>query len=443
MSASGIPVFAGSERNVTKRSMSKTRRWSWMVSGWFEPAELAADHGGTACMTLGCSDDFVAVRLGFANVSTQPWRITQAIGRPSSSFNDYVTPTGDAAWTTFTTCGGGMDSNDIVARNDGPTEIDVKGLDQTPARIRWTWTDWAPLRSLSADPATGMRVLMLRALVPSSQTVTFANGQLRMFTGNPALNHGHDTLIGGLKFNIDMVSDPEHHQNPSTQTWIDNQLAGGTLFPMVQFLTHKRGVSGIVAGDSHAQGTSTTEQFSSFIYRATGLMNQAYPNIIPFSMTNCAVGGLASEEFFARFQALITAVQPSYAVLPGWTFNDKTGDVKADQTAMDIFFARLLNTMEMCEANGIQPVVLTPFPRNADAMTDVQLRPWHWLRRRLLALRDSGATVIDTTAILGQQENGAFDGTYRPSMSDDQMHPNDDGHLAVARALANTVRLFI
>ena len=444
MSFSGIPVFSGADRAATRRTLRRTRRYSWMVSGWFEPEALAADGGGTACMTVGCADDFVAVRLGFPNVSREPWRITRAIGRPSNGFNDYATPTGDSPWTTFTTRNGGLESDDIVAGDDLPVEIDVRAVDDTPlvraAGVRWTWTDWTPMRSLPPDPATGMRVLMLRALVPSSQTVTFANGQLRGFTGNRTANRGHDVMIGGLKFNIDAVTHTDRDPSVSTQTWIDNQLGPGTLFPMVQFLTHRPGLSGIVAGDSHAQGTSTTEQFSSFLHAATTTLGLEYLNNIPFSMTNCAVGGLGSESFFARWEALLNAVRPSYALLPGWTFNDETGDVKADQTAMDLFFARLLNAAEICEARGILPIILTPFPRDAGSMTPVQQGPWRWLRDTLLALRGSGAVVIDTSAILGNQQNGVFDCTYRASMSSDQMHPNDDGHAAIARAIMQTIK---
>jgi hypothetical protein len=208
----------------------------------------------------------------------------------------------------------------------------------------------------------------------------------------------------------------------------------------VQFLTHKPGISGMVTGDSHAQGTSTTDQFSGFLHAATGILGQTYLDNIPFSMTNCAVGGLVSEEFFARFESLIRAVQPSYAVLPGWTYNDSTGEIKADQTAMNIFFARLLSVVEMCESNEILPIILTPFPRNTEAMTEVQLRPWRWLRENLLALRNSGTIVIDATSILGRQHNGVLDGTYISSMSDDQTHPNDGGHIALAKAIAQTVR---
>ncbi len=246
-------------------------------------------------------------------------------------------------------------------------------------------------------------------------------------------------MIGGLKFNIDMVSQPDAKQQGSTQTWIDNQLTPGTMFPMVQFLTCKPGISAIVTGDSHAQGTSTTEQFFSFMFAATTALGEAFLHRIPFSMANCAVGGMGSEEFFARLAMLIQPVQPSYVVLPGWTYNDATGETKADQAAMNIFLARLLTAAESCTVSGSLPVIVTPFPRNADAMTPVQLTPWHWLRKTLLDLDDSSIVVIDATSILGHRVNGIFDGTYLPSTSVDQMHPSNDGHVRVAQALVDTL----
>jgi hypothetical protein len=148
---------------------------------------------------------------------------------------------------------------------------------------------------------------------------------------------------------------------------------------------------------------------------------------------------MGSEEFFARFEALLPAVRPSYAALPGWTYNDKTGDIKADQTAAELFLARLLSAIELCEANGIIPIIFTPFPRDAKSMTEVQVKPWRWLRDAALALRSSTVIVIDASAILGQQEQSQFTGTYKPGASDEEVHPNDAGHNALAQALANTI----
>ena len=76
-------------------------------------------------------------------------------------------------------------------------------------------------------------------------------------------------------------------------------------------------------------------------------------------MTNYGMGGVSSGEFFARFEMLNQAVRPAYAVLPGWAFNNRVTDVSADQAAMDIFFPRLLASLDLCALHGIRPIIMT------------------------------------------------------------------------------------
>ena len=343
-----------------------------MISGWIRPDALGPEGGGTACLALGCPDDFHAVRLGFPNVTTRPWTLARVIGCASSSFNDYVHPTGDARWTPFTLAMQGRDDDRIVTRPDAPTVITVAGNTEDAAtgetaNPAWTWTDWVPLAGKVADPATGMRVLMLRALVPGEQTICVANGQLRGLTGNIGLNGGFDYFTGGLKRNADRVCDPQGSEN--VEQWRHNALANGSVFPMVQFATRTPGLVAICTGDSHHQGTSTSEQFTGFLYRAMTRIGRPYVGTMPVGMVNCAVGGLTSRQFFPRMQELLTAVRPSFAVLPGWSYNDRTGPAHADEAAADVFLARLTCAAEACIDTGVKPVLLTPFPRNRQAMT--------------------------------------------------------------------------
>jgi hypothetical protein len=424
--------------------LRKTRQISFMLSGWVRAARLGPKGGGTTALTIGCPDDFHAVRLGFPNITPDPWAITRVIGRASTTFNDYVNPTGGGAWTSFTFAMDGRADERIVTRPDAPTRIIVAGNAPDPATGEaaepvWTFTDWVPLASLPPDEASGMRVLMLRALVPSEQLVCYANGQLRALTGNAALNGGYDCFIGGLKHDYDRVSDPAKSARDTTAQWHDNQLVSGGMFPLVQFLTTRAGIVGMATGDSHHQGTSTTEQFSNFLFRATARLGAASVAVMPFGMVNCAVGGLSSPRFFARLDALLPIVRPSYAVLPGWTFNDRAGPEHAGQTVMALFLARLLASVERCRRLGVEPVILTPFPRDAASMTPVQLGPWHLLRQSLLGLRRQGTIVLDATSVLGRQTGGVFDGTYLPGMSRDAIHPNDAGHAAVATLLAEAL----
>jgi hypothetical protein len=122
-------------------------------------------------------------------------------------------------------------------------------------------------------------------------------------------------------------------------------------------------------------------------------------------------------------------------VLPGWTYNEMDGVVHADQAADDLFFARLLMTAETCARAGAIPIFLTPFPRDPGGMTPVQVAPWRKLRKSILALRETGAVVLDATTLLGHQTAGVLDGTYLPQFSLDRAHPNDAGHAVLARAL--------
>jgi hypothetical protein len=435
----------GGRRAQQALVLPRTHRISWMISGWIGPVELGPDGGGTASLTIGCPDEFFAVRLGFANTTATAWIISKAIGCASSSFNDYVNPTGKGSWTPFTFVNKGADDDRLVTRPTNQVAINVSentidlstGRTSNPA---WTWTDWTPIRSVDPDPATQMRVLMLRALIPSGQTVCFANSQLRKLTGNAELNNNFDYFTGGIKFNFDKVTDPSSSSNDATRTWLDNQLASGSLFPIVQFLTKNAGIVGATTGDSHHQGTSTTEQMTNYLYRATTQLGNNYIGEIPFGMVNCAMGGLTSDEFFPRLLALLPAVRPSYVVLPGWSYNDRTGVAHADQSAIDLFSARLIQTVECCQQCGIVPILLTPLPRDAEAMTPGCLEPWRDLRQTILNLRRAGVIVIDGLPLLGAVDDGEYNGVYLSPMSDDGAHPNNSGHAAIAGELMSVLQ---
>ena len=243
--------------------------------------------------------------------------------------------------------------------------------------------------------------------------------------------------MGGLKRNRDRVTTPAGRD--SAAAWRHNGLANGSLFPLVQFATAVPGIVAIGTGDSHHQGTSTTEQFSGFLYRTMTELGRRHFGRMPVGMVNCAAGGLTSEQFFPRLEDLLRATRPSFAVLPGWTYNDRSGGVRADATAVERFLARAIRSAEICGEHGVHPVFLTPFPRNRDAMTPIQLAPWNRLRQTLLAMGRAGATVIDATPLLGSAQDGAFDGTYAASRTVDGMHPDDRGHDAVAAVLTDAI----
>ncbi len=413
--------------------MKVSRRTSYMISGWIETAHLTAGDGGTACLTIGCPDDFYAVRLGFPNISSQAWRLSKVIGCAADSFNDFVRPSTDCKWIPFKQ---GKSGSEPTLNVDGAgTDEIVVGprLNPDTTDVAWTWTDWAPIASGPASANDGLRVLFLRGLVPSGQTISYAAGQMRAVLGNTAVNNGFETFIGGIKFDFDRVNDLISEE--PRLAWLENQLVTGSVFPIVQFLTRSGGLTGLVVGDSHQQGTSTTEQFTGFAYRAVTKAMWNHLGSIPLGLVNAAVGGLTSAQSFRRMLELIDEVQPAYAILPGWSYNDEVNGVRAGRTAMEQLFARLLMAIEHCEARGVQPVILTPFPRDADSMGPEQTEPWRWLRSEILEMARRGATVIDATALLGQPSLEGFDATYRSDFTTDQMHPDDAGHSALGDLL--------
>ena len=108
-------------------NLRRTRRISYMISGWFDTVALPKGGGGTAALAIGCADDFVAVRLGFVNMTNNAWTIRKVIGCASWTFNDYINPTGNAEWVPFTFTSNGLDKDNIVAVRDGSNEIIVAG----------------------------------------------------------------------------------------------------------------------------------------------------------------------------------------------------------------------------------------------------------------------------------------------------------------------------
>ncbi len=424
---------------MTNRLAPRRHRLTWAPSAIIDKFELPDSAPYTQCLALGCPDDFHAIRVGLPNVSAAPYRISRIVARPSDSWSDYLNPTGDSEWTPLTFVHGGQDVEAIVSNAGGPTETSVAARAEDLASgetyiPKWTWSDWRPVRSLPpAGRTNDLRVLMLRMALPQNQTITFASSGFLGYTGNPELNRGFD--FATAKWPEDIAADPRP---------VDAERAsigqGVNSMACVQFLTSHAGVTGIVTGDSHHAGTTTTAQLLSFGLRAAVSLGQQTVGALPLGYVTCATGGSKSQQFFPRLHDLLPIVRPGFVVMPGWTYNDTNGDVHADDTACNLFFARLLQAADACEAYGAIPIFLTPFPRDKAAMGDVQLACWKRLRNDVLALREAGAIVLDTTPLLSQMHGGLFDGTYLAELTNDQVHPNDAGHALVAKHLMPILR---
>lgn len=426
-----------------------SHRWSWAPNGWFRDADLSAGGGGTQFVTVGVPDDFVAVRLGFANILNRPWTVGPVKACASARWAGGVIPVdarGDArpatAWTPLTFAMAGADDSRIVTATGAPATIAVgpgvrdRASGETGG-ASWAWSDWTPCASLEADPDTGLRVLMLRATVPGDQTVVFCNGLFEGYYDQPAVHRGFDYLIGGLGAGTDMVTDPAAMADTGL-TARDLRARGflnGSVIACIQALTRNPALVGIAVGDSHHAGASTTSQFNNFLLQTVTSLGRGYIGRTPLGLVNCAVGGMGSAAFFQRLSAVIGAIRPAYVVLPGWTFND-TDALDATRAAFDdLFLARLLSAAEHVRDAGAVPIWTTPFPRDPAAMTAPVLHSWQGLRQSILALQARGELVLDAARLLGRQQGNVPDGTYLPEMTTDAVHPDDRGHAVLSAEL--------
>ena len=116
---------------VSSRPVSRTGHISWAPSGWLVSGTTAGVD--TDFLTLTCPDDFVAIRVGFTNINSEPCQVTKVIAAASRTLGDFANPVGDATWTALTFANRGASLNNIINCGDAPTTITVAGNDDQRA----------------------------------------------------------------------------------------------------------------------------------------------------------------------------------------------------------------------------------------------------------------------------------------------------------------------
>lgn len=436
------------DRWTVASRMRRTHRYTFAPNGWLRSRTRdGTGLWGTQILTVGCPDDFSAVRIGFPNITASPFTIPKISVVASTSWNDLANPTGGATPRLLTAGyeGAGHEGagHDEVGGLAGATSLIVlpvptNAVSGESSLANWTWTDWCGVSSTTPDPATQMRVLMIRHTADNNagNPVTYCNGAFGGWSGVPSINNGYDYFCGGLNNGSDHTA----FDVLPVLALVPNSLVNGSLIGAVQFMTRNAGIAGMTTGDSHHMGTTTTASFNAYLAQAVTLLGKANIGAVPFGFASTAIGGIGSRQMFGYLEALLPHIEASYVILPGWTANELNGSVLADDVACDRFFARLLLAAEAVRANGAIPIWLTPFPRQRSFMMAPQLQAWRELRQRILALQAGGEVIVDATGVLGRVVSGDFDGTYLPGLSTDHVHPNDAGHAAVAGLLMPVIQ---
>ncbi len=431
---------------AVRNTGQRRNRYTWMMALKPTQATLGASDGGTEFQCIDIPDDFYAVRVGFMNATTTAWDVTMVKAVGSAPTSSYVVPIdedgntlADDEWSTLTFVGGGENLSEIVTIPGATPGIVVleNGTDPSTGQTdnpQWTMTDWVPCSSRGADPVTGMRRLMIRALIPSSQDLTYNNMLANsVWPGNPDLNRGYVFWLGGADDNADYVT------SPSTGDSLTNSgnapLVNGNIVAMVQVLTRRPCVQGMHTGDSTMAGTGTTASIYTMSLIAGTTLGQEYIDVAPVGVACAATGGQSSGTFFARMATMLPIVQPTYCILPGWTSNDyNVENLTPDQVA-SYFSARLRNAADVCRANDVVPIFCTPW-----GYTDIpaELLPaWRELRARVLALAESGNVVVDQFALCGDVSTAA----YFPGMeASGLVHPTDAANIRATQVLIPAIK---
>jgi hypothetical protein len=410
--------------------LRRTNCITWSPNGTLRlrPRTLA----GTACLAIGCGHDFDAIRVGMPVAASAPApAFDTLLACVSSNWSDGFNPDGGHTPVRLRLA----EATDSAHRfAPEAAAVGPSGDNHFPDIPLWAWTEWTPLASAPPDPSTGLRVLMIRAHAPEGGDVVFANGQFQLYRDDVAANHGFEVWMGGVNNGWDLTD----FRVFKPELLLVNNPVNGTPMVSVQFRTRVAGIVGMSSGDSHQSGTATNSQMNGFLLQATTLLGAAHVGRIPFGLVNDAFGGARSPEFFARTRARLDDIQPSYVVLPGWSYNDHQPG--SDPAEIDgALFDRLEVTAAAVRTAGALPIFLTPFPRNSEAMTEPLLRAWLIQRDRILRLGRSGEEVIDAADLLGARHtarrDGELVGSYLPGLSNDGIHPNDAGHGRIADAL--------
>jgi hypothetical protein len=376
---------------------------------------LPAHDGITSFgLALRLEDIPYAVRVGFGNDIGYDYPVSAVAACISSSYADGVNPTGGAPWALLTTSAGGRDTVDTVASSGSSRNLLVRGNGGGPRVPNIAWTDWTPIAAIPPDDGSGRPILFLRASVPAWIAPRSCNALVR-FSGTPAAQ-GRD-LIFTYRMGQDWATAPGPRANlfgPS----------GVSPFYCVQYLSHSRGATLLWGGDSQFAGDTSIGNADAFpLQSALALSTPQRPLVA----ANYAWSGSPSLIFLPILERMLEACRPSIVVLQGWTGND--GPAPA---AINAYAERVLKLVERVRNLGIAPVVVTRFPRlNLAQHKDQLALAEHW-RQVQLKLNGAGTSVLDAAAIL---DDPAHPGSYRPGLSNDGVHPNTPGHIALAQGL--------
>lgn len=166
-----------------------------------------------------------------------------------------------------------------------------------------------------------------------------------------------------------------------------------------------------------------------YAWQLVSLLRTAFPNI-PIELANYSWGSATTVESIARARDLLASTslhRVTHALYCGWSSNDGTPSA-AVQAASRRSLAEFL---ELCADKRVAVVLRTPVPNTVAGWTLAQDAFRLAIVNEILAMRQSGQSVIDANSVLS---DGATPARYKTGLSTDGTHPNPVGTALVAAA---------
>jgi hypothetical protein len=363
----------------------------------FRSSELrmaAVTERTTFCVTAPFEAPVEAIRIGFANMASLPYRIDGVCCREATGWQ----PKANASWANFSFSQAGKD---IVSQSaPAPQACSVPGSTFGAGGmggIEIFWSDWISYKTQSP----GRPQMLFRVLVPPQSlplNYWVSAGNVGHWLPNSPVR-----LIEVRTVRGDQVSNPESMQTPAPQLFVTSLSQFSPLF-VVQYRTSTPGIQIVIGGDSHLSAYNTFAFLA-----AIELSTEA----LPISVWNTAWSGKPSGVFGPILDEAVDDARPSITLIEGWSANDGMRPA-TDQ-------AYLIHVREIAERTLRQagvPIILKGMPRHLFGTEE--LASWQRNNQALERLIP-GAYVFDPLPFV---EDNAHPGDWRHDMTDDLIHPN-------------------
>lgn len=350
--------------------------------------------------------EFFAVRLVFVNYSTSTQTITAAkVAVSPTAFND----------------GTGLTWLDV--RFGGSTSgTHPAGFGGTGQNIMGSlfYSDWVELASIPRTDFPGRSPLLYTRAYFAA-----ASSQQQVF-GNAMSDYAAAGLSDAYEFGASVTA------GDTVSTIIaQTPTASGTwICPVgVEYMYSRPTITVADVGDSlfaGQLGDTVSAGWRPVTDRACRIKRAARPGVI-YVPGSFAVRGQNTAASYVNAREIITRLKPDVMVFKAWSPNDGL----PTQSLMDAAWRRVLQLVDHCLANGVQPVVVTSYPVNTYTAGEIALLEAQNARVRALAplvlVSDEGAAIADP----------ANPGKINPAyLAGAGTHLNDAGYAAAAAVRA-------